>query len=874
MHYIVTFSLVIFLTSYFPELPNSISLLLLFFCSGLCLYRRNYFLLSITLGILIGSLHGVLIVSNQLPEALVNKEVVVEGVVTELPIQAGSKTRFILTVDSAQLKSPQSNHYVLIKNATHTLKGKKIQLSWYRSRWDKTNNSNEGAAFYSSQTKPVLPKSAPPTIIPSQRWRLTVKLKRPRGLVNPAGFDYQAYLLREGIAATGYVRSQQANQLLEQAVWYAPIDYVRWRIQQKLLELSYNKQLGSKQPYNSMAVAPLIALAIGDTQWITPEQWQLLKNTGTIHLLAISGLHIGLAAAIGFFVGRLLMCTLAVCYPLGLFQLAIPPLFSILLASTYSLLAGMSLPTQRALFMVVVFHVSGLLYSRVSAFNLLVGALCVIAVTDPLAVYSQGFWLSFLAVAVLIYGFYGRNTQVAWSVSKATPRSVSQTALTGKHVKILYSVFSLIKAQWLATAGLFVPSIIWLQGISISAPLANIFAVSWVSLLVVPLIFFFLAVTALFAVFMMPDAILEVLYTGLEWLLIGLLDVLNIIELNTLSFWYPAIHSLSSVTVFLGAIVVMIILLPRGLLTTIQKWGLALICLLPSFYAITSPPILRMTVLDVGQGTAVVIETPSGSLVYDTGRAFSPRFDIGQHVLAPYLRSIGIHRLDTLVVSHKDGDHAGGVNGLLRHISVDQVLYGQEIPLSDTVAHHKQCLAGQQWQWDSVQFSVLWPSKAALTQQQNNNNLSCVIVIESMGQRILLAGDIETSVEKQLLDHPLLAQGVDILLVPHHGSQTSSSQAWVRQLSPEWAIVSSGYKNHYGHPHPKVKMRYEALSSGWMNTADQGAIRWTLSLSSLSLSNKQPAKWQEGGIREIGSQEAVWEVESWRRNYAHYWFDR
>lgn len=814
MPYIFTFSLAIFLTSYFPELPNVLSLSLLLCCGVLCLYPRYYFLSSLIFGVLVGCLHGAYIVDKQLPDALVKKELIVEGVITELPIETEKKVRFVFTVDSVQ-RSNQGNDHSFGSSELNHLIGKKLQLSWYKNHWGKKDMT------------PI------PTLIPSQRWRLTVKLKRPRGLVNPAGFDYQAHLLRQNIIATGYVRSQPTNQLLEPRIWQAPVDYVRWRIQQQLLALSDN---------NAVA-APLIALAIGDTQWITSEQWQLLKNTGTIHLLAISGLHIGLAAGIGFFVGRLIMRILAIWYPFSLFQLFVPPLTSILLASTYSLLAGMSLPTQRALLMVIVFHISALFYGRISAFSLLGSALCFIAITDPLAVYSQGFWLSFLAVAVLMYGFYGRNTSVSLSIPKST------------RITMPYSVFSLVKAQWLVTVGLFVPSVIWLQGVSISAPLANLFAVSWVSLLVVPLIFLLLVCILLAAGFLpVPDALMaeavKGIYGGLEQLLIGLLYVLDLISVYTAKFWYPAIHSLSLTTILLAITAVTVILLPKGFC---KRW-LALIGLLPLFYSASTPPFLRMTVLDVGQGTAIVIETPDASLVYDTGRFFSQRFDIGQHVLTPYLRSIGIHHLTKLIVSHKDGDHAGGVNGLLQNIASGQVLYGQEIPLEDAGMSHKQCLEGQRWRWDDVQFSVLWPTQTALKQEQNNNNLSCVLLIESLGQRILLAGDIEASVEKNLVNHPLLAQGVDILLVPHHGSQTSSSLSWLRQLNPQWAIVSAGYQNAYGHPHPTVQARYEALSSRWMNTAEQGAMRWTLSQS------KDKDRMGE------------WKVESWRKDYARYWF--
>lgn len=789
MIYILIFTLAIFATSYFPVLPDPLYLstyaCLLIISLGIWLaaYTRHYKIVAVCVGLVVGCAHGVRIVDQQLPPAYEGKAIVISAVIEGLPQQNDHKQRFLVTVRG------------VVSQQYQALIGQKLQLSRYLKSYDDRRLS---------------PASR---LIPGQEWQFTVKLRRPRGLVNPSGFDYHAYLLRNNIYATGYIRDPQSSVLLRESCWLSSIDCVRWHIQERFKRMSSSVN----------TLGPLIALTIGDTQWMSVEQWDVFKNTGTVHLLAISGLHIGLSAAIGLWLGRLLMRLVAVVLPMQWFTIVIPALCSIAAALSYSLLAGMSLPTKRALVMVVIYHVARLFLWRISPVFILLGALCFIALSDPLAVFSQGFWLSFVAVTVLLYGFSGRNVT--------------------RHASSANYIYSAINAQWILLVGLLLPNLLWLQGLSVSAPIANIVAIAWVSIVIVPLLFIVLLALLL------PVSEISIfatwIYTLLESAMALLLTVLSYFNQVITPFWYSSIGKPGSVVMVLCVIASLYLLLPKGI-----GWRhIALLYFLPLIYPIVHTPHLQMTVMDVGQGTAIVVQTKNHQLVYDTGRMFSEKFNVGEHILTPYLRDQRISRLDKLIVSHRDGDHAGGVSGLLKSTGVDHILLGQALPakLGDT-AMVEPCVAGQKWQWDEVVFTVLWPKKPLYSVNTRNNNRSCVLLIAYNDQRILLTGDIEKRIESALLDHPLLSDGVDIMLVPHHGSVSSSGVPWVKHLNPRWAVVSAGYRNQYRHPHPSVKARYDEIGSQWMNTANLGAMQWS--------------------IYEKGD----WHVTSWRLDNARYWY--
>jgi competence protein ComEC len=588
---------------------------------------------------------------------------------------------------------------------------------------------------------------------------------------------------------------------------------------------------------------------VGDSQAIDREQWDVFKNTGTVHLLAISGLHIGLAAIIGTFVGRSLLRLIGIFKPFNLGWRVLPPIFSIAISLMYSLLAGMSLPTQRALIMVLVYQCCVLLGYRISPWLLLSIALSGVAIVDPLAVQSAGFWLSFLAVAVLLYGFLGYRPPVGLQVVRQGVQG--------------------LKAQWLLTLGLLLPGLFWLQGASVSAPLVNVMAIPWVSFLVVPLIFIFLALLCIQGVWsLISNALISdtlILQGATEWVFYGvdltvsyLINGLTYIDQFTGEFWHPSISQPTATAIFMGAIGIIYVLSPKGL----PYRGYGLLLLLPVCLPSKSPAELSATFLDVGQGTAVVIETKNHRLVYDTGRRFSGRFNAGEHIVAPYLRSIGKTTIDKVIVSHGDADHAGGLSGLLSAVDVSgDILSGDPsaIGLTRDITV-QQCYQGQQWQWDDIDFSVLWPplntvdriADGTVGGAVKSNNLSCVLLISYAGKHILLTGDIEKRAEYDLLEIPGLPNNVDIMLVPHHGSKTSSSEVLLARLQPLFAVVTAGYNNQYRHPHPVIVARYSDINAKLINTALSGAVRFT---------------------PRTQDQRDGWHVERWRQLKKRYWFD-
>jgi competence protein ComEC len=784
MPYLLFFSVAAFSTAYLPQLPSLLLCIIMVAVGLLFIFYRYYLLACCMAGLLSGCLNGYYLLSQQLPEVLEGRALKIEGRIKSLPKTGARKQRFLFEIERVIDDEDGISAKLL---------GKTVQLSWYLNQPHRLSTQNNI------------------TLMPGQLWMFTVKLRRPRGLVNPSGFDYQAYLLRHRIYASGYILGKAPFGLLKNHCWSAWIECMRWHIGKKISALS------SASP----ALAPILALAIGDTQALTHGQWQLLKNTGTIHLLAISGLHVGLAATIGFLLGLVPMKIAAVLSPYSYGWRLLPAVLSVSMATFYSLLAGMSLPTQRALVMVLLFHAAGLLNRRIRPSLLLSGALLMVSLTDPLAVYSQGFWLSFLAVALLMYGFWGRNTVI--------------------HNTPLAYGYSVLKAQWVLAVGLLLPNLLWLQGMSISAPLANSVAVSWVSLLVVPILFL------LMGVLLTPlNSLAQWIYGVLDSSVMWLLAVLEWFNQSLSGFWQMSFSKPSGVVWVICGVMVVVCLMPRGVWA---RW-LGVLGLLPLFFPWPIVTPFQITFLDAGQGTAIVVTTSRHSLVYDTGRAFSDRFNVGEHIIAPYLRDKGISRVDRLIISHNDGDHAGGLDGLIGNIGVEHLLSGQVLPDVATAGAvmRETCQKGQKWKWDGVIFSVLWPDRNIYPVDMGgaNNNHSCVLLIQYQGRRILLAGDIEAEVEAELLHEPLLSNGVDMLLVPHHGSKSSSSPRFLALLQPEWAIVTAGYKNQYGHPHPEVQKRYNDMGSQLLNTANYGALQWTM--------------------------DGQWVIKRWRVDSPRYWY--
>jgi competence protein ComEC len=604
---------------------------------------------------------------------------------------------------------------------------------------------------------------AGPPVNSGERWRLAVKLKRPGGLLNPDAFDYEAWLLAQRIGATGTIKD---GQRLAEARW-------AWRdsIRQRLLEVDAQGRGGA-----------LAALVLGDGSGLSREDWQVLQDTGTVHLLVISGQHIGMLAAVMY----LLVAGLA---RFGWWPLRWPWLpwacgLAFAAALGYGLLAGFDVPVQRACVMVGLVLLWRLRFRHLGAWWPLLLAFNAVLVLDPLASLRPGLWLSFAAVGILIFTFGGRLGPWKW-----------------------WQTWT--RAQWLIALGLCPVLLALSLPISLSGPLANLLAVPWVSLLVLP--------PALLGTLLLP---VPYVGAGLLWLAGSLIDWL-FRGLSVIAGAWPAWISpaLPWWALLIGSLGAVLLLLPRGVPLRPLGWPLLLILLAPPRERVAEG-LADIWQLDVGQGLAILIRTRHHTLLYDAGPRFGD-FDLGERVVLPALHKLGVKRVDLMLLSHADADHAGGALAVSRGLKVTRVISGDP-PGLPAILQTEACESGRQWQWDGVSFQ-LWQWSAA----HDSNQRSCVLQIEANGERLLLTGDIDTAAERVLLESPL-AVPTHWLQAPHHGSRSSSSVALLRALKPHSVLISRGQGNSFGHPHPLVLARYRQQGLRIYDSAQHGAIHLRL----------------------------------------------
>ncbi|OQY51418.1 MAG: DNA internalization-related competence protein ComEC/Rec2 [Candidatus Parabeggiatoa sp. nov. 2] len=644
----------------------------------------------------------------------------------------------------------------------------------------------------------------PQPLRPGQQWQLTVRLKRPHGMINPGVFDYEAWLFQRRILATGYVRPKGEQRLLSEPSPFN-IDNLRYRlakaIKNELRDLP-----------NTTSTGILIGLAVGERQWITPEQKEVLQETGTAHLIAISGLHIGFVAWLVFLLGRMLW-SYAGRAVLWLPAPRFAALFSLSAAFGYALLAGFSLPTQRAFIMVAV-AVSGIVFARkVAVLYILALALLLVLLWDPLAVMSAGFWLSFGAVAV-----------IAYFLSRREP-GLSRLAKWGRGAW---------RTQWVVTLGLF-PIILAVFGyIPLTSPLANAIAIPWVSFAVVPLTLLGTAVISHWPE--LGSYLLQIAAYTLDALWV-FLDYLANVKWGVWQLPIPPLWA-----VIAAMVGVAILLLPRGF----PARRLGLIWLLPLFFTPPAHPNrgeVWFTLLDVGQGLAAVVRTQNYVLVYDTGPKICSGFNTGDAVVVPFLLAKGIQRIDKLVISHDNNDHSGGAQSVLANLAVDEVLTSAtqkiqktltQMPKTPKLADTKvlSCQTGQHWRWDGVDFQILHPPANVVANKKNNR--SCVLKVSTEKSAILLPGDIEKRVEFRLAQGYPTNLKADILIAPHHGSGTSSTESFLEAVQPTIGLFSAGYRNRYRHPKKEIVQRYHRREIKTWNTTQTGAISFRLSADGIS----------------------------------------
>lgn len=669
---------------------------------------------------------------QRLPDALQGVDIQLRGEIVSIPDSDTRRTRFTFLPHWHSRTTEWPAHC-------------KLRLSWYGQVHER--------------------------LIPGQSWQLMVRLKQPNGYRNPGGADYEAWLYQRDFCATGYVRNDPGNALLGQ----------RYTIQRLRYELlSRMHRILSESEFAGL----ISALTLGVREQISTNQWDVLSITGTNHLMAISGLHIGIMAGLFFWITRWLWSR----FPFLVIHIPatkIAACFAIAAAILYALLAGFSIPTQRALIMVVVTMLAVLLDRTSRPSMVLAYALLLVLVMDSKAVLSPGFWLSFSAVAILLFGMTG------YTGRKEGWRNWG-------------------RAQWVVALGLLPLTLFLFQQASLISPFANMIAIPWVGFIVVPIA---LTGTALLTVYVpLADGLLHFAHALLEILWV-MLEGLSRIPLARFEQYAPELWSLIA-----AALGVLLLLAPAGL--AVRKMGL--VFLLP--LGLNPPPVpvhgeFWLTLLDVGQGLATVIQTENHVLVYDTGPGFSEQFDTGAAVVVPYLRKTGVRRIDTLIISHGDNDHIGGFESVYTRYPVAKLYSGVAEKLQKYSA--MPCHSGQGWEWDGVQFEILHPPiQGGFTK----NDVSCVLRIHSTGGSALLTGDIHRRSEKYMLETLPGDLHADILVAPHHGSKSSSSGEFIDRVDPRYVLFPTGYRNRFHHPNARVLLRYKKRGPGLYTSAEHGAI--------------------------------------------------
>ena len=747
----------VLLVQQFPELPNDGVIAT---CVGVALvfaYWRYWRACLVLVGVVWAIAFAMYRLADQLSPDLAGVDLTVQGIVVDLPQHNEKHVRFDfaptpLTPPMLQLPS-------------------KLRLSWY---------------YPEAKLKA------------GQRWTFTVRLKPPHGNLNPGGFDYERWLFTEGIGATGYVRPNPKPNFMGMAGSGSRLAIWRQAITDQLSPDCHHYGL-------------LKALTIGDANCIFPTEWEVFRKTGTTHLMVISGSHIALVAGLVYLLMRRIWVWLGV---LSWSPQRVAAWLALFSGIAYAGLAGFSIPTQRAVIMLFMVMLTIIQQRHSQPFNILAVALLAVLVFDPLAVLSPGFWLSFLAVALIIYVSAGRLGKFSGWVEA-------------------------LRINWATSLGLAPLLLLFFQQMALSAPLANFIAVPVISFLIVP--------GALFAVLLLPvwrvgadflffwlDYVLQALY--------GLLEQLATLPFAVLNHPQPPFW-----TLVLAIPGILLLLAPKGMLA---RWSGCLM-LLPMAFTMPEKPALgelSFTLLDVGQGLSVVVQTAEHCLVFDTGAKFSADSDRGQTVVLPFLRLQGIHKLDQLIISHGDNDHIGGTASLLREIPTEQLFSSVPEQLSDYGS--MPCRAGQSWTWDEVNFTMLSPDSRLLT---SDNDSSCVLKITTAYGSLLLTGDIEAGAESWLLDNQRDKLQSDVLLAPHHGSNTSSTLPFLKAVQPKMVLIPSGYRNQFGHPHPAVLNRYQQLDIKWLSSANSGAVQVLINKIGLTVTSQRQefAKYWQSRERAI-----------------------
>lgn len=643
----------------------------------------------------------------------------------------------------------------------------RIALGWYK------------ATIKELQGEPL------PTIHAGERWQLTARLKRPHGYSNPNGFDVEAWMLENELRATGSVRGDEPNRRLATNAG-RPIDYLN-QLRDRLRERM--RQALKDQRYAGV----VIALALGDQRAISESDWALFNATAVSHLLSISGAHVTLFAtwvALAVFAVWRRSPRLVSRMPA---QLA-AAIVAAVIAIAYAALSGFAVPAQRTCYMLVTTALALMLRRSLSPWLILSWSLVAVLVIDPWAVLAVGFWFSFMAVAMLMYVTVGRAGERPWW-------------------------HTLLATQAAVTLGLAPLSIALFQQVSLVGPFANAVAIPLITMVVVPLTLLWL-IAPIDLLLTIAHQLIASLALGLQWLM-------------TLPTPLWSQHMPPWWTVALALLGSLVLLAPRG---WPHRW-LGFVWCVPLFMIAPVRPAegeFELTVLDIGQGTAAVVRTANHTMVYDTGPRWTDASDAGSRLIAPYLRATGSSRIHGLVVSHLDIDHSGGASSLLKGVPVDWMLTSVFAEAGIVQSANERgvkalgCAAGQSWIWDGVRFDVLHPDANNYTEAKlKTNDRSCVVKISTPRFSALLTADVEARSEADIIVRYSATPSVlksDALLMPHHGSLTSSTPEFIKAVAPKIALINAGYRNRFGHPREAVLARYAERNIAVMRTDWHGAI--------------------------------------------------
>jgi len=728
-------------------------------------------------------------IENILAKELEGEELNLEGRVAALPQSNSSGAKFAFEVDRATLGKEVLDQFP-----------RRIYLSW-QPAW---RNPQEI-----------------PDIIPGQRWKFKSKLKRPYGSLNPYTFDFERWSFHQDFGASGSVRAGELS--LDKDIAWTEIE-----LRMELMRWHLRKKIRSMLPDDARYAGVLIALVMGDQNAINQDDWQVFNATGIGHLISISGLHVTMLAGVGASFAAFVWRRRT--WPLIAPVSKVAAISGFITAFVYAWLAGFQIPAQRTMYMVGVVAFALWTGRNPRSFDIWWWALAFVLLIDPMAPYTPGFWLSFGAVASILYAMgdssgllgipTGKELQVHWTL------------------RVAQALREACRVQAVVTLALLPFTLYWFYQVSVVSPLANAFAIPLVSYIVTPLAIIGAILPEFIGRWLMwpAHAAMECLAIALEWMANWSWSV---VWSRQPEWWLLLVSGMGIVYA----------IRPGEIMDTWKRRLIGIVFSVPLFispFQLLSASRLaqgefRASVLDIGQGTAVMIETANRRLLYDTGPIQGKKDDAGQRIILPYLRGRGVDRIDRMVISHSDSDHVGGAATLLKHIQFDSMM--GSLPSNNPLLQNLQqrripsipCRYGQRWIWDGVEFVIWHPHETTVFSNQHPgkpNEMSCVLEVRNTQSSLWLTGDVERQGEAEIterLDAEMLKEiGARelIFMAPHHGSKTSSSLALLKRLDPDQAFAQNGYRNRYGHPHPDVTVRYRGLDIPFYQTPETGFQTW------------------------------------------------